>query len=61
MLQNVLSVAVVIGALRVNPYPAIILRVLKTSAAYIQVHLRLEFTSKKHNMISDQTAPKGTV
>ena len=33
--------------------------VLKMSAAYIQVHLRLDFFMEASNMNPDQTAPKG--
>ena len=47
---------------RINPYPAHIF-VLKcfllfTSAAYIQVHFRLDFFMEANNMDPDQTALK---
>ena len=45
-----------------NPYPVTILLLFKcllfTSAAYIQVHLKLDFFVEANNMNPDQTVPK---
>ena len=61
MAQNLSSAAVVIGALRISPYPATIFLSLKCcllfmSAAYIQVQFRLDFNMEANNINPNQTA-----
>ena len=50
----------------INPYPAKYMcpesgGLLFMSAAYIQVHVSLDFIMEAHTMNTDQTAPEGAV
>ena len=76
VLHNLLSAAFVIGDLRIKlacvshlmltliPLPFLLSQfffLLFTSAAYNQIHFRLDFFMKANTMNADQTAPLGAV